>query len=933
MRLGIYANWIWVIVIFLGVPSVCPSSILVGQTRDSLLPKQLEYDGSIQSPREFFGFEIGQRHLRHDQLVAYFQNLAQQSDRVQVHNYGFSHDGRPLLLMIASAAERMDYLGVIQQQHRLLTKPDRSSDVDRSDLPVVVNMGYGVHGDEPSASNVAALVAYWLAAGQSAEIDEILQNCVILLDPCLNPDGFDRFANWQATYRGRQWNPDPNHAEHRQGWPSGRTNYYWFDLNRDWLPLQHPESRARAKWFHLWKPNVVLDYHEMGTRATYFFQPGVPQRANPLIPRRNIELTEMFGNYHAKALDSQRSLYYTEEGFDDFYPGKGSTYPDLHGGVGILFEQASSRGQVQENQHGLLNFSKTIANQLTTSISSLRAATENRQSLLEYQVEFYEEAWLEAAQADVQTYVFSALGNRSRLQELADLFLRHDIECYWLNDNQPIGDHILDSRYSLIVPTLQAESKFLQALVEQRTEFMENEFYDISAWSAPLAFGVTQQALAVKVPSERLIAAKLGQRQSVAAVAKDGSVKQTAASDNAEQSAPEISQKPVAFAIDWRDDSQTAVLVKLLKEQIHVEVAQRPFSAVVSADGDESKTLDDFGRGTLVVPMAVQKKPLPTLEKLLQTLQRGGGQIKPIFEGLTPNGPDLGSRHFSPVTLPNVALLVGQGVSAYQAGEVWHHFDTRLQMKLSLIQPAQWITTDWDRYQTIIVVSGSYSATNVGFESLTQWVRRGGNLIVIGSAVESVGRGVLGRDVVVVNAANSGSTNTGAANGGVQSPNLATDSASKTDANLKRPEFDPARDTAVLRQISGAIFSTEVDLTHPLLYGVNSSQMPVFRTGTILLQMARPETQNPLVYGELLAGYASAENQQRLRGTPSVAVHQAGEGRVILFADDPLFRAYWLGTTKLFNNALFFAPQMTSRSGGGEGNVVDNDDDDDEVDD
>lgn len=915
MRFGIDMRWVAVGLILLGL-LLNNTAMTMGQTRDSLLPKDGDFDGSIQSPREYFGFEIGSRHLRHDQLVDYFQNLAQQSDRVQLHVYGQSHDGRPLLMLIVTAPERMDYIEEIQQQHRLLTKPDQNAEVDRSDLPVVVNMGYGVHGDEPSASNVAALVAYWLAAGQSSEIDEILQNCVILLDPCLNPDGFDRFAHWQATYRGRQWNPDPNHAEHRQGWPSGRTNYYWFDLNRDWLPLQHPESRARAKWFHLWKPNVVLDYHEMGTRATYFFQPGVPQRANPLIPKRNIELTELFGRYHARALDSQRSLYYTEEGFDDFYPGKGSTYPDLHGGVGILFEQASSRGQVQENQHGLLNFSKTIANQLTTSISSLQAATANRQALLEYQLEFYQQAWEEAGQAEIKTYIFSAPGNRSRLQELADLFLRHDIQCFWLKDSQPITDHFFDSKFSLIVPAQQAEAKFLQALIEQRTEFADNEFYDISAWSVPLAFGVSQHALSLQIPKDQLVAAKLGQRVVINPLPNVGSTSATADSNNAAAATENAAQpKPVAYAIEWHDDSQTAVLVKLLKEQVHVEVAQRPFSAVVDPGASEHEQLHEFGRGTLVIPLAVQKKPLPTLEKVLQTMQRGGAQMMPIFEGLTPVGPDLGSRFFSPVTLPNAALLVGQGVSAYQAGEVWHHFDTRLQMRLSLVQSSQWTTADWDRYQTIIMVSGSYSAANVNFENLAQWVRRGGNLIVIGSAVESVGRGVLGRDVVVSNPASN-----------AQTTNPTGNSNSESKPSTKRPEFDPIRDTAVLKQISGAIFSTEVDLTHPLLYGITDSSLPVFRTGTIQLQLAKPETQNPLVYGKLLAGYASAENQQRLQGTPSVAIHQSGEGRVILFADDPLFRAYWWGTAKLFNNALFFAPQMTSSGGSGEGEV------DDEVD-
>ena len=268
-------------------------------------------------------------------------------------------------------------------------------------------MGYSVHGNEPSASNVSPLVAYHLAASQGEAIDELLDQVVVLLDPCLNPDGFDRFAHWANNHRGHVLNGSPDHREHREGWPSGRTNYYWFDLNRDWLPAQHPESQGRLKIARRWLPNVVLDFHEMGGNATFFFQPGVPKRTNPLTPLRNVQLTNQIGAYHAKALDEIRSLYYTQERFDDFYMGKGSTYPDLHGGVGILFEQGSSRGHLAQTDHGTLTFPFTIRNQFRTSLSSLDAVLTLRSDLLEYKRDFYQDALALARAGKVAGYVVS----------------------------------------------------------------------------------------------------------------------------------------------------------------------------------------------------------------------------------------------------------------------------------------------------------------------------------------------------------------------------------------------------------------------------------------------------------------------------------------------------------------------------------------------
>ncbi|PTB99073.1 peptidase M14, partial [Thalassospira xiamenensis] len=261
------------------------------------------------------------------------------------------------------------------------------------------------HGDEPSGSNAALLFAYYLAAAEGDAIEQVLADSIILLDPSLNPDGLARFAQWTNQHKSQNLVADSQHREHVQDMPRGRVNHYWFDLNRDWLLLQHPESRARIANFQKWKPNVLTDFHEMGTDSTFFFQPGIPTRRNPHTPEENVELTAALAEKHAAALDEQGRLYFTEEAFDDFYVGKGSTYPDVHGAVGILFEQASSRGHLQESINGDVSFPFTIQNQLTTSLTTLFGAHANKAWFLDYQQRFYKEAMAAAQDADFDGYL------------------------------------------------------------------------------------------------------------------------------------------------------------------------------------------------------------------------------------------------------------------------------------------------------------------------------------------------------------------------------------------------------------------------------------------------------------------------------------------------------------------------------------------------
>ena len=362
------------------------------------------------------------------------RTLAAASDRIQIENRGKTYEDRPLFLLTITSEDNHKKLDQIKADHIALTEPG-GENLDTSTMPAVVYQGFSIHGNEPSGANAGLLVAYHLAASQSDQVEELLENTVILFDPSFNPDGLQRFSQWANTHKAQNITPDSNDREYNEAWPRGRTNHYWFDMNRDWLPVQLNESKARIASFIDWLPNVLTDHHEMGTNETFFFQPGIQSRVNPLTPKKNQELTMAIGKYHEKALNKIGSLYYTEEDYDDFYYGKGSTYPDVNGSIGILFEQASSRGHAQETANGLLTFPFTIRNQFTAALSTLEAAHALKKDLLDYQRNFYNSARTEGTKSRDKAIVFGNQKDASTSYRLAEVLLRHDIKVHRLNKN------------------------------------------------------------------------------------------------------------------------------------------------------------------------------------------------------------------------------------------------------------------------------------------------------------------------------------------------------------------------------------------------------------------------------------------------------------------------------------------------------------------
>ncbi len=812
------------------------------------LPAGHQYNPDIPTPSSVLGFEVGEWHVSHDKLAEYMKVLAKASDRISIEQRGSTYEGRPLLLLTITSPENHQNLEKIRTEHILLSEPEGAS-LDVSTMPTIVYQGFSIHGNEPSGANAGLMVAYHLAASQDQSTIDLLNEVVVLFDPSYNPDGLQRFSQWVNTHKSNVLNPDSNDREYTEAWPRGRTNHYWFDMNRDWLPVQLPESKTRIKSFVKWLPNILTDHHEMGTNATFFFQPGIPSRVNPLTPKMNQTLTKEIGNFHAEALNEIGSLYYTEESYDDFYYGKGSTYPDVNGSIGILFEQASSRGHIQESENGLLTFPFTIRNQFRTALSTLKAAKSMRIKLLEYQRTFYQNAQKEANQSKQKAIIFGNSKDPATSYSLAKVLKRHGIKVHSLNKNTQIKGERYAQNSSFVVPLEQKKNKLIQAMFNTQTKFKDSLFYDISAWTFPLAFNLNYSF------------------ENSTTHAGNEIEQLKAPADN------EIKQSSYAYLLESNGYYTPKFIYSLLKSGIRVKVGLKPFSI-------EGKSYD---YGSLMIPVYNQKKNPEELYAKIKKAAKGLMlNIHSVSTGLT-EGIDLGSRNFKTLKKPKVALLIGDGVRSYDAGEIWHLMDTRYKIPVTKVDTRQINNIDLSRYTHLVIPSYSGSLLNKSKKQIEHWVKQGGTLIAYRSAVNWVNKS-----------------------------ELAKISLKSFEHKAKNVSFDQKQNHNGAQNIGGAIFNTNIDRSHPINFGIEQNTLPMFRNSRIFIEADKYSYNNPIKYSQkpLLSGYISKEQLNLLKGSVPFKFIKKGKGEIILFTDNTNFRAFWYGTNRLFANSIFYSKFM-----------------------
>jgi len=816
-------------------------------------PQGGDFDPAIPTPQQFLGYEIGSRYTRHDQLVAYFNELAKHSDKIKVEQIGTSYEGRPLLIATVTSAQNQQQLETLRRQHVTLADPAQPLSA-AGNSPVVVWLGYSVHGNETSSGEAALLTAYYLVANRNADTATWLQQAVVLFDPAQNPDGRDRAASWHNAYASSPASADPADKEHVEPFPQGRTNHYFTDLNRDWLALTQQDTRPKIAYFHQWYPNVQIDFHEMGKDSTYYFEPSPASMHSPLLPASSYEFNKTLAKYHAQALDALGSLYYTGENFDNFSPVYGSTYPDFHGAVGVTVEQASSRGRVQESVNGLLTFPFTIRNQVATGLGTVRGAVTERDGLLKLQKEFFQSAVKQASQQPVKAFVFGDAKDPGLTRRLLDLLLQHQITVQALNAAVTVDGQRFEPGSAYVVPTAQPQFRLVHSIFAETPPIKGDVFYGSTSYAIAPAYGVAFAGSRSRVDGGERIASVPATRGGVSG-----------------------GQAGYAYVFDWRDYNASRLLYALQAKGVLTRAAFQPFTAA-TASGEQA-----FARGSVVVPVAGQTLAGEALLAAVDEAARSSGvQVHALASGQSRSGIDLGSDSVKSLRKPAVALVMGEGVSATEIGSAWFLLDQQVQLPASKLDPAQLGKVNLDRYTTIVLSGGTYSGVDAtAVAALKRWINAGGSLVTYGSAAKWAIEQKLSDEVL---------------------------GAEEKEPDGARRAFGDQRDIAAIERVSGNILSADVDTSHPLGFGLPRTQLAINKENGISFKPSRNAFSTVVRIDETprVNGYLSETNRSRVAGAAWLLVSPQGQGNVVLFADDPAHRKYWHGTERLLLNAVFF---------------------------
>ncbi|MGV6493848.1 M14 family zinc carboxypeptidase [Stenotrophomonas rhizophila] len=820
-------------------------------------PQGGDFDPSSPTPQQFLGYEIGSRYTRHDQLVAYFDELARHSDKIKVERIGSSYEGRPLLIATITSAQNQQQLETLRRQHVTLADPAQPLSAAGSS-PVVVWLGYSVHGNETSSGEAALLTAYYLVASRSADTAQWLQQAVVLFDPAQNPDGRDRAASWHNAYASSPASADPADKEHVEPFPQGRTNHYFTDLNRDWLALTQQDTRPKIAYFHRWYPNVQIDFHEMGKDSTYYFEPSPASMHSPLLPASSYAFNRTLAKYHAQALDALGSLYYTGENFDNFSPVYGSTYPDFHGAVGVTVEQASSRGRVQESVNGLLTFPFTIRNQVATGLGTIRGAVTERSGLLKLQKDFFQSALKQAGQQPVKAFVFGDAHDPGLTAKLLDLLLQHQITVEALSAAVTVDGQRFEPGSAYVVPTAQPQFRLVHSIFADTPPIKGDVFYGSTSYAIAPAYGVAFAGSRSRIAG--------GARVSALAPAQGGVVG---------------GQAGYAYVLDWRDYNASRALYALQARGLLTRAAFQPFTAA-TAEGEQS-----FARGSVVIPVAGQPLAGAALLAAVDDAARSSGvRVHALASGQSRSGIDLGSDSVRSLRKPAVALVMGEGVSATEIGSAWFVLDQQVQLPASKLDPAQLGKVALDRYTTIVLAGGTYAGVDAtAVAALKRWINAGGSLVTYGTAARWAIEQKLAEESL---------------------------GEEEKQPDSARRAFGDQRDIAAIERVSGNILSADVDTSHPLGFGLPRTQLAINKENGISFKRSRNPFSTVVRVDETprVNGYLSESNRSRVAGSAWLLVSPQGQGNVVLFADDPAHRKYWHGTERLLLNAIFFGNQL-----------------------
>ena len=847
-------------------------------------PENLQTPGTL-SPRQFLGYRLGERFTEYARSVEYFDYLAETSPRIKIERYGSTYEGRPLIQLTVTGEGNMARLETIRQRQLQLANGFREAGTQvesiLADQPVINSYSYNIHGNEASSTEAAMQVAYELATSEDAETVDALNNSVVIMFVCINPDGRDRYVYWYNGMARSTGGEEPRDLEHYAPWPNGRTNHYWFDLNRDWIWGVHPESRGHARAYQRWMPNVHTDYHEQGYEANYFTTPGTTPR-NLLLPEAYESWADTFGRANIRQFNRLGISYFTRDRFDFFYPGYGSSYPSVMGAVGMLVEQGGiAAGRAVETEDGfILTLRQRIWDHYTTSIAQVKTAAANREALLRFSVQ----AWDPLTSKQGTTAYLVENDGSDYFNDFLDMLLRNGVEVErTTEDLEAEGTAYRDGRTarrthpsgSLIIATEQSRHLFLNSIMTNDLEIEDSVMYDISTWSAPLAYNLEAFRFSAPVavdtepfPPDRT----------------EGAVEGPADGET------------YAYVIDWNQRQAPRALAGLWKAGLRIRAALEPFTS------DAGET---FSAGSLIILRGRNLEHEDALAETMQALADDEGiRIHRFTTGRMLEGNDLASTRNFPLKEPRVALMVDEPFDTYTSGQVYFLFDWETRLPVTRIRTSVLRQTavpkfgsrygyaDLNDYDVLILPDADRLELVFGKEErevIQDWVAGGGTLVTVGTSSEFFT----------------------AANG-------------FTDQQVVRPGRDTSRAAAELtyaertdyygkQNIPGTALNATLDVTHPLAFGLKP-EVYTLKFGSSSLK-ADAELQSVGRYvadstALLAAGYADQANLAQLAGNTWAGVRPIGEGKVVYLIDNPHFRMFWRGPSRLMQNAVMIVPGM-----------------------
>ncbi len=825
-----------------------------------LLFASLITQAQLKSPGEFLGYPLGSKFTPHYKIVNYFNYIASAaSSQIQLQQYGETHEGRPLLLAFIASSGNLPKLEEIRKNNLRLTGllNDKPADVN---APAIVWLSYNVHGNETSSSETAMKVLFELLNPSNAQSTAYLKNTVVIIDPCLNPDGRDRYVNWQMQMVGKTANPHPDAREHSEPWPGGRSNHYNFDLNRDWAWQTQVETQQRLKVYNEWMPHVHSDYHEQDYNNPYFFAPAAEPYHEVITPFQRSFQAEI-GRNNAKYFDANGWLYFTREIFDLFYPSYGDTYPIYNGSIGMTFEQAGGPGSstaISTSMGDTLTLNDRIEHHFTTTMSTLEVVSKNTSKLVSAFKKYFDDARTNGA-GEYKTFVITG-GNSNKTTALKKLLDANHISYTYSSGAAFKGfnyftqkEEMFTTNRSLVVSTFQPKAVLVKVLFEPRSKLVDSLTYDITAWALPYVYGI--QAYAVK---EKITG------------------------DSKEISGAIPSMLPVnvyGYLIRYHSFEDAKLLATLIQAGLKIRYAARDFTS-----GGKN-----FDKGTLIILRKENEDKLATLQ---QAARKFNADVTSIESGFMESGFDLGSEKIRYIKRPRVALITGKGSDANAAGEVWHLFDQQLNYPITLINADELNSVDWRGINVLIVPNGSYKFLRDKDESadLKNWVRQGGKIIAMENAVRQMATGEWGIKL--------------------KKPGEEKDKLEEEKqlyADLK--QFAASDQDGIKSSVAGAVYKVDLDTTHPLTFGIGDHYFALKRDDNIYEFLKDGWNVGVIKKDNYVAGFVGSKTKDKIKDGVIIGDQLYGSGDIIYLPDNPIFRSFWESGKLLLSNAVFLAGQ------------------------